>query len=283
MVYSELLSIIALVISIISASGVYVAPIIHSHFSKKSNQREEHKKSIKENVLKPLIHGINYFIRNQVRIYLTEGILSLPSEEILQRYIRGIFDFKITPQTISINDIPDENEWFDSDLYSDFKCHNSKLYEEIEEVESYIKEKMPIHVKKRWRLVIDIYTKIKQTVSDFVNKEVDRSGVFGVGEKDDLTAVSTKVALLRLLEADPASTGLDSLSSRLVGKTEILIEIENIVSDKEFMKKAEKLCEVENEILKTLSDLRSDINREATSGAKLKGKCHYLGYENAEC
>lgn len=283
MTYSDALSIIALIISIVSASGVYIAPLIHGYFNKKATQRDLHKQEIREHVFYPLILGINYYIQHEVMAYLTGGIARIPSKTEIDRYAKGPFDFKISPQTITINEANNQNYWFDEDLYSDLKCHNSELHSQIEEAESYINRNMPSHVKGRWNLTAEIYNKLKPVVEEYDHREFESSGVLSLGEVDDLTSLTSMVALLKILNANPSSTGLENLSSRLSGKKELQDEVERIASEIELSKMAEELKEKENGLVQKLTELRSKINREATSGSNLKGKCHYLGYEKVEC
>lgn len=283
MTLSLLLSIAALAVSIVSASGVYFAPFVHNYVNTKNQQRESHKMEIRKHVFLPLDRGINHFIQNDVQAYLTAGFASIPSEDTIERYKRAAFDFKKAPTTISVTELPNTTDWFDDDLYSDLHCHNDTIYQEIERAGKEIKVKMPIHVEKHWRLKIRLYSTLKPFVTSFVKAEAEASGIYGMTEIEDISSVSTIIAMLKLLQADPDSTGLYNLMSRLAGKETILIEIEKIAADNDFIKMADDLLKVENEVLKLLMDLRSHINKEATSGSKLKGNCHYLGYNNPGC
>ncbi len=283
MTVSLLLSIAALLVSIVSASGVYLAPFVHNYFNMKNKQRESHKLEIRKYVLLPLISGINHFIHHEVQAYLTAGFEGVPSKDTLQRYIHDTFDFKVPPYIIPLDKISHDVDWFDDSLYQDLKCHNKSLYKEIESVGEAIRKKMPVHVEKRWKLLIQIYTALKPIVTEHVNAEVKKSGVYGMSEIEDLSSISTIVAMLKILKADPDSTGLYSLLPKLAGKETILAEIDAIASDNNYINMVDGLLQVENEVLKLLTDLRDQITNEATSGVKLRGKCHYLGYENSEC
>lgn len=279
MTFSDLLAITAIIISLISALGVYIAPILHEHFSKKLKARDEHKKEITKHILKPLIAGINYFIQSEILSFRTTGIY-IPSENELQSFINRPFSLNISPAWGSESESNDE--WFDDDLYSDFRFHNGELYTKMEDAKNWLNERMPFYVEKRWRFTIAVYDEIESSAKKYVERIVKESGVYSPTESNEMTSVSTKISLLRLMQFDSMSTALESLESRISGKKEIVEAVEKCVSNNGFIQQAAELCGLEQEITKYLEKLRNDINWEATSGAKLQGKCHYLGYNVLE-
>jgi hypothetical protein len=123
---------LAVGISLISAIGVYLAPLINDKVKRRRDRRETHKRELTVHVLKPLIRQINYFLYQEIAIRQDQSFGKI-TPDMVNKYANRKFDFVgVEPDYTSFNDLRKNNdEWFDEGLFSDLKNHYYNLSEEM--------------------------------------------------------------------------------------------------------------------------------------------------------
>ena len=157
---------LAVGISLVSAIGVYLAPLFHDKVKRSRNQRETHKREITNHVLKPLIRQISYFLYQEIAIRQDQSFRKITSD-MVNKYADRKFDFVgIEPVYISLNDPRKSNdEWFDEDLFSDLKNHYNILSDEVNHTRGILTTSMPTYVRKRWELINELYDTLSSKIN----------------------------------------------------------------------------------------------------------------------
>jgi hypothetical protein len=256
-------AIVALVISLVSAIGVYLAPLIHDKVKRSRDSREIHKRELTVHVLKPLIRQINYFLRQEIAIRQDQSFEKIPSD-MVDKYANRNFDFVgIEPIFISFKGLGENNDgWFDENLFNDLKNHYSKLNEDVNHTRGILTTYMRTYVRKRWELINDLYDILSPKFKDPYNGPHDLGNM-------------VTVALMRLLFYEQQQW--QALYDKIKNIPDFDKAIEVIMSDDDFKTKADEISKIQKTVVDSLLNLRNNINREATSGAKLEGNCNYLG------
>ena len=266
---SDTLSLFAIAISVLSAIGVYLSPIINSHLNKRDLNRENHKKDLINHVLYPLIDGIQTFQYHEFSISSIGYIV--PDNDTLKRFKNRVYDFITT-----IPSSKDSNGWFDYSLYHDYVNHNKHLYDEIESDRIRLKKDMPIYVEKKWNLIIELSKKFEECVSNYIREVTTKQGVSFGGEENILKMNLISIALMKLL--DPDNPNLSPLESQFSGEKSIMLKsVYRTIESSGIQSIAEDLLVKQEEIQNYLTSIRNKIFEEATSGKKLNGTCHRLG------
>jgi hypothetical protein len=250
---------LAVGISSISAIGVYLAPLLLDKVKRCRDRRETHKRELTIHVLKPLIRRINYFLYQEIAIRQDQRFNKI-TPDMVNKYADRNFDF-VDNETVytSFNDLGKNNdEWFDGDLFSDLKNHYNNLSEEVKRTRGILTTDMPTYVRKRWELINELY----DTLSSKINAPDDWGNM-------------VTVVLMRLFyyKKDEWQTIYDTMKN-IPGFS---AAIQDVISNEGFNTKADEIAKIQKTIVDSLNELRGDINKEATSGAQLKGDCHYLG------
>lgn len=254
---------LAIGISLVSAIGVYLAPLLHDKVKRCRDRRETHKRELTTHVLKPLVRQINYFLYQEIAIRHDQSFEKI-TPDMVNKYAGRNFDFVgIEPVYISFNDPRKNNdEWFDEDLFSDLKNHYNNLSEEVYHSRGILKVNMPTYVRKRWELINELYDTLNSKLNAPYN------GPDGLGNM-------VTVALMRLLFYEQGQW--KALYDTMKNIPGFSAAIQGIISDKGFNTKVDEISKFQKTMVGSLSELRSNINKEATSGAELEGDCHYLG------
>ena len=266
---SDTLSLFAIAISVLSAIGVYLSPIINSRLNKKDLNRENHKRDLNNHALYRLVEGVQTFQYHEFSISPIGYMV--PDDDTLKRFKNRVFDFITT-----IPSSEDSNNWFDYSLYQDYVNHNKHLYDEIEAVRIRLNKDTPIYVEKRWNLIIELSKKIDSCVSKYIREVTTKQGIIVVGEENILKRELISIALMKLL--DPDSPNIFPLESQFSGEKSIMLEsVYRIIESSGIQSMAEDLRVRQEEIQNYLTSTRNKIFEEATSGKKLNGTCHRLG------
>ena len=254
---------LAVGISSISAIGVYVAPLLHDKVKRSRDLRETHKRELIIHVLKPLIRQINYFLYQEIAIRQDQRFEKI-APDMVNTYAGRNFDFVgIEPVYTSFKDIGKNNdEWFDEGLFNDLKNHYNNLCEEIKLTRGILATNMPTYVRKRWELINELYDKLSLKFNSSFNGP------------DDLGNMVT-VAVMRLLYYEQREWQV--LYDTMKSVAGFSAAIQDILSDVDFDAKVGEIAKIQQTVVDSLNKLRGNLNKEATSGAQLKGDCHYLG------
>lgn len=274
---------LAIGISSISAIGVYLAPLIQDKVKRSRDSREMHKQELTVHVLKPLIRQINYFLRQEIAIKQDQSF-EKTTDDLVNKYANRKFDFVgIEPIYTSPKDLGKDNEWFDSDLFSDLENHFPDLSKEINEARDIITRSMPTYVRSRWELVGMLEDWLRPLLYDLADKFYENSNhkKSGITSADDMMRrekwkrVGILVALMKLFyypnEQWPTLFETANSIDGLMKIVDTILEKDNI------RKQADELIKIQNNITGPLDTLRNHLNEVATSGKILPGKCHYLG------
>ena len=254
---------LAVGISSISAIGVYVAPLLHDKVKRSRDLRETHKRELIIHVLKPLIRQINYFLYQEIAIRQDQSFAKI-TPDMVNKYADRKFDFVgFEPVYTSFKDSGKNNdEWFDNGLFSDLKNHYNNLSEEVKLTRGILTTNMPTYVRKRWELINELY----DTLSSKFNAPFNGP--------DDLGNMVT-VALMRLLFYQQSEW--QALYDTMKNIPGFNAAIQDITSDVGFNTRVDEIAKIQSTIVDSLNKLRGQINKYATSGAKLEGTCNYLG------
>lgn len=254
---------LAVGISSISAIGVYVAPLLHDKVKRSRDLRETHKRELVIHVLKPLIRQINYFLYQEIAIRQDQRFEKI-TPDMVNKYADRKFDFVgIEPVYTSFKDSGiNDDEWFDNGLFSDLKNHYNNLSEEVKLTRGILTTNMPTYVRKRWELINELY----DTLSSKFNAPFNGP--------DDLGNMVT-VAVMRLLFYKQSEWQV--LYDTMKNIPGFNAAIQDIISDVGFNAKVGEIAKIQETVVESLNKLRGNLNKEATSGAQLKGDCHYLG------
>ena len=265
---SEILSLIAIAISFLSVIAVFLSPIINSRLNKKTSDRESHKRDLINYALNPLIQGIETFLYSEFSISQIGYIA--PDEATLKIYKNRVFDF-----TATIPRSKDSNDWFDFNLYQDYKNHNKDLYDDMEAVRIRLKKDMPIYIEKRWKLIIALSRMFEECVSKYIREVTTKQGMSLGGEENDLKMKLISIALMKML--DPDNPDLLPLESLFSGEKLLMLETAYLVIESSGIQSmAEDLSVNQDRIIQYLISTKNRIFEEATSGKKLNGTCHRL-------
>lgn len=265
---SETLGLVAIAISVLSATGVYLSPIINSWLIKKSSDRESHKRDLIKHALNPLIRGIETFLYREFD--LSPIGYMVPDNDMLKRYKSRVFDF-----IASIPSPANPDDWYDGSLYQDYQNHNKDLYYKIEAARKSLKEDMPIYVEKRWNLIIELSKRFDESVSIYIQGVRNKTGIIGVGEESELKMKAIVIAMMKLLDySNPNLPPLEYQFSK--EKSAILDLVNGTIESSDIQSLAQDLHESENNIRQYLTDTRNRIFEEATTGKRLVGNCHRL-------
>ena len=253
----------AVVVSSASAVGVYLAPLINDKVKRSRDLRETHKRELTIHALKPLIRQINYFLYQEIAIRQDQSFEKI-TPDMVNKYANRKFDFVgFEPVYTSFKDSGKNNdEWFDNGLFSDLKNHYNNLNEEVKLTRGILTTYMPTYVRKRWELINELY----DTLSSKFNAPSNGP--------NDLGNMVT-VALMRLLFYQQSEW--QALYDTMKNIPGFNAAIQDVISDEGLNNKADEIAKIQSTIVDSLNKLRGQINKYATSGAKLEGTCNYLG------
>ncbi len=198
---------LAVGISVVSAVGVYLSPLINDRIKRLRDSREMHKQQLVKHVLKPLIRQIGYFLFQEIAIREDQDFKKI-SEEWIKKYTERKFDFVGTePIYSSLEEIGNvKDEWYDSDLFSDLENHFPELAKEVGRSRATVTTSMPTYVKLTWQLVGELDDLLRPQLNDLAQRIYDASDNKKAGKMtgEDLergrgyTRIGIIVALMKL-------------------------------------------------------------------------------------
>lgn len=268
---------LAVGISLVSAIGVYLSPVITEHYKSKTEKREIHKNELTIHVLKPLIGKIEYFKRTEFQLSQNQSFDKVP-KEIIQRYSKRTFDFVgIEPIYMPISEVgKNDTSWFDKDLFDDLKNHYPQLDKEISQTRSILVTHMPSYVEKFRKLINRLYEVIEPEL-DYLDKQSNSISA-GTNNRKYSSYARTLVTISLLKLFYYPVTQWQDLYENFRSESKLMDIVDKTVEDDDLRKEVDNIVgEIQNKIVESLDNLRNHLNRNVTSGRKLSGNCHYLG------